>query len=96
MRNINNVPLIVGKMYEYVGNSRPLLKGPRKGSIDHWKRSSYIYIGQTFVLVELMPRSNEYFKVCINENMMVGWVCCSNFDSKPYPVFKLLSPITNQ
>ena len=74
LKKVRDVPLEVGKLYEYVCKwQRPLMQKPRGKYISTWS-NSMISPGDTFMLIEKLPRTISYFKVCVVGTGRIGWL----------------------
>lgn len=72
-KNFKDVELTIGKLYEYICNwQRPLMQKPRGRYISEFS-TSLINPGETFILLEKMPKTISYIKICVINSGKVGW-----------------------
>jgi hypothetical protein len=71
--NIKDVSLEVGKLYEYTGKyQRPMMQKPRGRYISTWS-NSMLNPGDAFMLLETLPKTISYLKICVISSGRVGW-----------------------
>ena len=72
-KNFKDVILEVGKLYEYTCKwQRPLMQKPRGRYISSFS-NSLINPGETFILLEKMPKTISYIKICVINTGKIGW-----------------------
>jgi hypothetical protein len=74
IQDVRNVPLEVGKLYEYVCKwQRPMMQKPRGKYISTWL-NSMVSPGETFMIIEKLPRTISYVKICVIATGRIGWI----------------------
>jgi hypothetical protein len=73
-KKVKDVPLDVGKLYEYVCKwQRPLMQKPRGKYISTWS-NSMISPGDIFMLIDKLPKTISYLKICVVGTGRIGWL----------------------
>ena len=74
LKDVRDVPLDVGKIYEYVCTwQRPMMEKPRGRYISTWS-NSMLSPGETFMLIEKLPKTISYIKICVISTGRIGWI----------------------